>query len=185
NEEHLSKIKTYQTSNFVSTADGTTLKIQSTGFLENLEKRMHIPNVRCVPKLNLNLLSVSQITDHGCKVTFLPEKCFIQDIQSEKMIGEGCRRGDLYYMSFLDLSKTFCNIVKEDQVSLWHQRLGHTSSQKLSCIPSLRKFCNDIFQCEDCIYGKMKTLPFESSMSSSNLPFELIHSDVWGPSGIS
>lgn len=36
--------------------------------------------------------------------------------------------------------------------------------------------------CESCLLGKFKKLPFAESITRSVIPFELIHSDVWGPS---
>ena len=38
------------------------------------------------------------------------------------------------------------------------------------------------FDCTSCQLGKQLALPFNNSESISNIIFELIHSDVWGPS---
>ena len=35
-----------------------------------------------------------------------------------------------------------------------------------------------------CQFGKQTTLPFNNSVSHTLSPFDLIHSDVWGPSPI-
>ena len=35
--------------------------------------------------------------------------------------------------------------------------------------------------CTHCLYGKMHKLPFPKSFFNASSPFELIHSDLWGP----
>ncbi|GJU05052.1 uncharacterized mitochondrial protein-like protein [Tanacetum coccineum] len=38
---------------------------------------------------------------------------------------------------------------------------------------------HDISDCSSCKLAKFSTLPFNNSVSSSNAPFDLVHSDVW------
>ena len=42
----------------------------------------------------------------------------------------------------------------------------------------------DNFDCTSCQLGKQSALPFNNSESIYNSIFELIHSDVWGPSPV-
>ena len=80
-------------------------------------------------KFKCNLLSVSRLTkDHQCAVIFLPEFCFMQDLRSRKIIGMGkCERG-LYQMKMME-TKRKAMMASGD---VWHKRIGHTSSSKLS-----------------------------------------------------
>lgn len=41
---------------------------------------------------------------------------------------------------------------------------------------------NDISLCKSCCLGKSHRLPAPASYTAYTQPFELIHSDLWGPS---
>ena len=76
--------------------------------------------------------------------------------------------------------------TKDDEIMLWHLRLGHTSFQYLKHLfPSL--FSNksvDSFQCEICRLVKHHHAHFPSRPYTPSKPFSLIHSDLLGPSKI-
>ncbi|GMJ01569.1 hypothetical protein HRI_003826100 [Hibiscus trionum] len=72
--------------------------------------------------------------------------------------------------------------------SLWHARLGHSSYRPLSHISSIQcnsSLENEIKECRVCPLAKQAKLPFPLSNSSSVVPFELIHIDLWGPYRVS
>ena len=72
--------------------------------------------------------------------------------------------------------------------ALWHARLGHVSSSRILQLASrglLDSVSTKNFDCVSCQLGKQLALPFNSSESISTDIFDLIHSDVWGPSLIS
>lgn len=68
---------------------------------------------------------------------------------------------------------------------LWHQRLGHPSSDKLKLLSgtlSMPKNSSLVeSHCPVCPLAKQKRLSFESHNHMSSSPFDLIHLDVWGP----
>jgi hypothetical protein len=171
NESTLSKCHINPNDSYVSIIDETILKIKSFWTLPK-HQTFFVPNIRLVPKLNLNLLFVSQIMDHGCKILFLFNDCLIQDLQSRKPIGRDHKR-DLYVIKNLELSKhTFCNFVKKKDIENWHKRLRHTSVSKL---PFLINYKENNFVCKDCILSKMKSLPFGPNHFISKKSFELVH----------
>ena len=72
-------------------------------------------------------------------------------------------------------------------LALWHSRLGHASISRVKQLVSqglLGLVSNKSFDCMPCQFGKQNSLPFNNNVSHALSPFDLIHSDVWGPSPI-
>jgi len=80
-------------------------------------------------------------------------------------------------------------LVTREQVSLWHQRLGHINEQRISELVRKHylgdmdmKQVSNIPFCEACAIGKITRVKFQkqSSAKTSDI-LEEIHSDVCGP----
>ena len=71
---------------------------------------------------------------------------------------------------------------------LWHSSLGHVLSSRLRFLASTGALGNlktcDISDCSECKLAKFSTLPSNRSIFVSSSPFDLIYSDVWGPSPV-
>jgi hypothetical protein len=87
----------------------------------------------------------------------------------------------------VDLS-SFRLILLSSSFYLWHSRLGHVSSSHLRFLASIGALENlktcDISDCSGCKLAKFSVLPFNQSISVSFSPFDLIHSNIWGPSHV-
>ena len=70
---------------------------------------------------------------------------------------------------------------------LWHAHLGHPSLSRLQLLASQGHLGSVQFQKFNCTFyhfGKQTKLPFNKSDSFSSAPFDLIHSDIWGPTPV-
>ena len=153
---------------------------------------MTLKSVLHVPKLTYNLLSVSKLTkDLNCVVTFFSSHCEFQDRSSGKMIGIAEKKDGLYYLlgardssRAKSQNKMSTSVISNSDVMLWHQRLGHPSFSYMKVFyPNL--FINKekvLFRCEQCVLAKQTRAKYPPHIYKPSRPFQLIHSDIWGPS---
>ncbi|CAL9028855.1 unnamed protein product [Prunus brigantina] len=174
----------------IANANGVTYPVTGAGTVE-LSSSLSLSNTLLVPSLSNKLLSVSQLTEQlNCCVLIYPSFCLLQDIHTKEILGRGTKRGGLYYID--DFSLGVANNVthsfdsKQQQIWLWHRRLGHPSfSYMKHLIPDLFSgFKDSDFTCDTCILAKSHRVPYPLSTNKCTTPFTLIHSDVWGPSPI-
>ncbi|KAM1776985.1 hypothetical protein ACFX11_043708 [Malus domestica] len=174
----------------VITANGDVAPVTGAGSI-SLTPSLSIHNALLVPSLSNHLLYVGQVTEQlDCVVSMFPTFCLLQDIQTRAIIGRGTKRRGLYYVD--DVSASRVNQVgsshpnKYKTIWLWHRRLGHTSFGYLKkLLPSLFHGVSDSdFQCKDCILAKSHRTSYHLSFNKRTIPFELVHSDVWGPSPV-
>lgn len=129
----------------VSTANGTSSPVIGEGSI-TLTNDLNLTSVLVVPSLNYSLLSVAQITNSlHCIVIFWPNRCVFKDIQTQRTIGYGTRRGKLYYLNMAPASSSkLTQAFSVDgstkscvsDIWLWHRRLGHASFGYLKKIVS-------------------------------------------------
>lgn len=172
----------------IENANGVQYPVKGAGTVA-LSSSLSLNHTLLVPSLSSKLISVSQVTkDLNCVVLMYP--CLLQDILSKEIIGRGTKRRGLYYMDDTSLgrinqvSRAISN--KERHIWLLHRRLGHPSFGYLHHLfPDL--FSTEehsSFKCETCILAKSHRVPYHVSNTQREMPFSLIHSDVWGPSPI-
>ncbi|WVY97098.1 hypothetical protein V8G54_029249 [Vigna mungo] len=144
-----------------------------------------LKNVRHIPDLTKNLISVGQLANDGYTTVFHGDNWKIS--KGARTIARGRKSGSLYK------TEGACHLITvamNENPNLWHQRLGHMSEKGMRImhskgkLPSLQSIEFDM--CEDCILGKQKRVSFQRS---GRIPkkerLELVHSDVWGPTTVS
>jgi len=100
-----------------------------------------------------------------------------------KRIGSGYARGSMYYLDYR-VTPTGLITVQPDPFLLWYWHLGHPLVQKLQFVVPI-EFSISVLSCESCKLGKHHRATYQSGINNHNSStFELIHSDVWGPSRV-
>ncbi|KAG5528833.1 hypothetical protein RHGRI_029481 [Rhododendron griersonianum] len=181
----------------IATANGSHMHIVSAcSIFPTASSSLSLPNVFYVPHLSLSLVLISQLFDSGFDVLFSSSGYVMQDRVSKKQIGIGRRVGDLYVLESLHVPKeststalsSFSLDEKSSSFYLSHSRLGHLSSERLKLLVQSGFLGNisisDIFECSGCKLAKMSALPFNKSTLFSTSPFQVVHTDLWGPSSI-
>ena len=151
---------------------------------------LSVSNVYQIPKLTHNLLSVGQLTKLGFSLTFSSTGVVMQDSQTGQIVGTARKVGRLFELIILPLSSSCLSASvfsgqSTSSLTLWHFFLGHASIFRVKQLVSrglLGSVSNKSFDCMPCQFGKQTTLPFNNNISRDLSSFDLIHSDVWGPS---
>ena len=180
----------------VRIADGSLTNVRCTGTIP-LSSQITLDSVLHVPEFTLNLLSVSRLAKSlNCAVVFLSHSCYLQDLSTRQIFGKGYERDGLYYfgdkktapLSFHAsvLPESGRYVFSSSSLKTWHARLGHVNFQYLCTLfPALIKACKQTeFHCEICALSKHVRNSYIPRMHRSPDMFDLIHSDVWGPSPV-
>ena len=148
-----------------------------------LDGGFELKNVLYVPKLKCNLISVSQLTDEAqCVIIFANKLCLMQDLTSRMLIGVGERKDGLYI--YRGVSGKACHTNANNQLELWHKRLGHPSYKIVQMVPNVSGNCENRSlnkNCEICERSKQTREKFPLSEYQASDVFDLIHCDLWGP----
>ncbi|MCI24228.1 retrovirus-related pol polyprotein from transposon tnt 1-94, partial [Trifolium medium] len=110
----------------------------------------------------------------------------MHDPWTGQLIGTGRKIGRLYELTelYVPLESNICAASTDSSIQLWHRRLAHSSIGKLRPVVSqgyLGSVINESFDCSACQTAKQPALSFNKSTSISASPFDLVHSDIWGP----
>ncbi|KAJ7946112.1 Retrovirus-related Pol polyprotein from transposon TNT 1-94 [Quillaja saponaria] len=179
----------------VRVADGSLSSISGKGSI-CCTPSLTLSSVLHVPKLSMNLLSISTITKElNCTVLFDSSSCVFQELGTEKILGYGKEHNGLYLLEYgLEiLSKdntsgqalhSSSTTSSQQELVQWHHRLGHPSFLVLgNMFPNLIKQCTmSNLTCDACEFAKHTRSSYPPQNIKSTSPFVLIHSDVWGPS---
>ncbi|PKU82870.1 Retrovirus-related Pol polyprotein from transposon TNT 1-94 [Dendrobium catenatum] len=176
----------------VSIANGSTIPIQNSGQgllpLPDTPRKLYLRKILHVPKLAQNLLSVSKLTtDNPISIRFDANGFVIKDIQDRRPLLHGSLHNGLYKISQQQDNKHVALHASSLTTQLWHNRLGHPHRQILSilshAIPDIKNAVS-ISPCISCSVAKSHKISFNRTISITTQPFELIHTDIWGPAPI-
>jgi hypothetical protein len=98
-------------------------KIRGKGQVILSNGRIKAQDVLFFDGLKHNILSLSQICDRGCEVTFTANNCKIKTVNTREFLAKGVRTENNVYVLKEDKEK--CHSSKFDESWLWHIKLGH------------------------------------------------------------
>ena len=133
-----------------------------------------------VPNFPFNLISISKLTrDLHCVLTFSNNSVTLQDRRMGKTIGIGHESQGLFHHNSL-LCSTAC--TSTEAPLLLYSHLSHPSLSKFrKLVPHFSSLSS--LECESCQLGKHTLVLFPKRLDPrTKSPFELVHTDVWGPS---
>ena len=133
-----------------------------------------------VTNFPFNLISISKLTrDLHCVLTFSHNSVTLQDRSTGKTIGVGYESQGLFHLNS-PLCSTTCTSTKAPL--LLHSCLGHLSLSKFrKLVPHFSSLSSH--ECESCQLGKHTRVLFPKRLDPrTKSHFELVHTDVWGPS---
>ncbi|GAU49481.1 hypothetical protein TSUD_286190 [Trifolium subterraneum] len=187
-DRFLVDIKTYSTS-YVTFRDEAKWEIIGVGKLIN-KSLPKLNNVLLVKGLTANLISISQLCDQGLKVNFTKAECLVTS-ENDELLMKGVRSKDNCYLwvSQEEANLSTCFIAKENEITLWHQKLGHLnlrrmkkaiSEEAIRGLPKLQIAEGNI--CGECKIGKQTKMPHKMLQhSTTTRVLELLHMDLMGP----
>lgn len=166
----------------VKAANGERMDIERTGDLKcqiNNNSNFVLSDVQYIPKISVNLLSVSQMVKRGCTVVFDVNGCRI--LQEKQLLAEGKLIDDMFKIK-IKFTENACATREQknsDDAALWHRRMGHMSFGLLNSVLNLKVESDT--KCVICAMGKHSRKPFNEPGTRATRQLELIHTDVCGP----
>ncbi|GJU54004.1 retrovirus-related pol polyprotein from transposon TNT 1-94 [Tanacetum coccineum] len=149
-----------------------------------------ITNVAHVSGLAFNLISIGQLCDDDCVVSFSKVDCNIS--KNGKLLAKGHRRNGLYTCKLGYNSKQhICLASVVDNSTLWHRRLGHANLRLVQNIASndqvrnLPKLSFERHFCDTCGLKSQGNANNRTRKEvSTNRVLEMLHLNLVGPSSI-
>ncbi|KAG9450355.1 hypothetical protein H6P81_010320 [Aristolochia fimbriata] len=171
----------------VIVGNGQKCKIEGRGIIHlkmNDGGKLILKEVRHIPDLQKNLISVNKLDQEGHKITF--ENSSWKVSRGALTLIKGKAVGTLYPLCTNVDQIVSLAAEKDDKASLWHRRLGHLSENGMriqhskKVLTGITNICFDF--CEDCVLGKEKRVSFnKDGREKKSNRLDLVHTDVWGP----
>ncbi|MBW0561190.1 hypothetical protein O181_100905, partial [Austropuccinia psidii MF-1] len=135
----------------------------------------HIAPVSFAPKGPVNLISVSQLVDHGIKPHYKNDSFLIK--QGNSIITTFTQDGNLYS----NRHQSCVNLAEVREGRDWHTLMGHPSDKYLEHLLNqlgVTKRFTPSKECEICLKSKIQRTPHKGSFPQTSSPFFKIHSDT-------
>ena len=148
-----------------------------------------LANVRYVPDLKRNLISLGTLESLGCK--YSAEGGVLKVSKGALILLKANRIGSLYVLqgSVVTGSAAISSSMPDNDVTkLWHMRLGHMSEKGMHLLSKQgflgKHGIGKLEFCKHCVFGKQKRVSFSTATHRTKGILDYIHSDLWGPSKV-
>jgi len=149
-----------------------------------------LTDVRYIPKMKRNLISLSALDAKGYKYSGGDNVLKVTKGSLIVMKGDLSLTNGLYYLRgstvLGNATPAVSNNSDCDAANLWHMRLGHMSELGLAELNKKGLLASyqtgKLKFCEHCIFGKHKRVKFNTSTHTTEGILDYVHSDLWGPS---
>ncbi|KAK3022595.1 hypothetical protein RJ639_046200 [Escallonia herrerae] len=146
-----------------------------------------LKDVRHIPELQKNLISVSGLDREGYFVAFGEKQWKVT--KGSMVVARGERVGTLYTLSGTYNHSISLAFTENQRTTLWHHMLGHLSESGMkilhlkNALLGMKNIQLDF--CEGCVYGKQKRVSFRRDGKEKKIErLELVHTDVCGPTTV-
>ncbi|KAG8478970.1 hypothetical protein CXB51_028852 [Gossypium anomalum] len=150
-----------------------------------------LSDVRYVPELKRNLISLSTLDSKGYRYT--AESGVLKIFKGSLVVMKGQRKtAKLYVLQGStvtgDAAVASSSLSDDDITKIWHMRLGHMSENGMVELSKRglldgQGICKLNF-CEHCVFRKQKRVRFTRGIHNTKETLEYIHSNLWGPSRV-
>ncbi|KAH9779667.1 hypothetical protein KPL71_007786 [Citrus sinensis] len=141
-------------------------------------------NVRHVPDLKRNLISLGMLDKMGCLVKL--ESGTLKVMRGSMVLMKGSLSNGLYVLQ--GTAVTWAIGVSNqslDKTMMWHLRLGHMSEKGLRELSKQGVLGKDKIEtlrfCKECVLGKSSRVKLCTGVHNSKGTLDYIHADLWGP----
>ena len=148
-------------------------------------------DVRHVPDLKRNLISLSTLDSNGYKYT--GEGGVLKVCKGALVVMKGQRKSaNLYVLQGStvtgDAAVSTPSLSDDDVTKLWHMRLGHMSEKGMAELSKRGlldgQSISKLEFCEHCVFGKQRRVRFAKGIHKTKGTLDYVHSDLWGPSRV-
>ncbi|RVW81354.1 Retrovirus-related Pol polyprotein from transposon RE2 [Vitis vinifera] len=180
----------YDGTDEVIIGDGSGLPITHSGSLTLSfpNRKFQVEDTLCVPTINKNLISVHHFTkQNNVILEFHPTYFLVKNRRTGEILLQGPCENGVYPLPSLPTATPIVFVHERTSVAGWHRRLGHPSFKVVTRLISsfflpTTSCLSGSNNCHSCSTNKAHQLPFHKHGLTSTTPFDLLYTDVWGPS---
>jgi len=178
----------------LSAGEGSVFSIIGKGdvkfqtYINGRVRNIILEDVLHTPELRSNLISVSKLEMKGTAVIFKDGKAIVELADSSRVLS-AVKSGNMYIVKIVQSSpEAFIAQSNQKPTSFdtWHRRLAHAGADTVREMISKQlvdglHIDGDLSmrgQCEDCIYGKHTSQPYNENVAKEKDVLERVHIDI-------